>query len=61
MVFTVKEVCAELKIAPNTVYKLIYKGKIKAFKISNRYRINEEELAKFKEDASNESMPNLSV
>lgn len=56
-VLTVKEVAADLRVANLTVYKLIQKGKLKAFKIGNRIRINPEDLEKYKESESNEVMP----
>lgn len=56
MVLTISEVAADLKVQPETVYKLILSGKLKAFRIGNRYRIADEELVKFKERATNETM-----
>ena len=56
MILTVNEVAAELKVTRETVYRLILSGKLKAFRIGNRYRIADEELVKFKERATNETM-----
>jgi len=49
MVLTISEVAADLKVEPETVYKLIRLGKLKAFKVGNRYRIQSEDLAAYKE------------
>ena len=38
------------------VYTLIRSGKLKAFRIGNRFRIMSEDLEKFKEEAKNEVM-----
>jgi len=50
MVLTVNEVAADLKVQKSTVYKLITSGKLKAFKIGNRFRVTQEDLNKFKEE-----------
>ena len=51
MVLTVSEVAADLKVQEETVYKLISFGKLQAFKVGNRFRVNTEDLIKFKEEA----------
>jgi excisionase family DNA binding protein len=51
-----KEVVADLKVQPATAYRLIKSGKLKAFKIGNQYRVSEEELTRYKEEATNETM-----
>lgn len=56
MVLTVNEVADDLKVRSETVYNLIRSGRLKAFRIGNRFRITEEDLEKFKEEAKNEIM-----
>lgn len=56
MVLTVGEVAIDLKVRNETVYTLIRSGKLKAFRIGNRFRIMSEDLEKFKEEAKNETM-----
>lgn len=51
MVLTVSEVAADLKVREETVYKLIQSGRLKAFKIGNRFRVMETDLNNFKEEA----------
>ncbi len=54
-VMTSREVAEILRVHPYTVNSLIRGGKLKAFKISNRYRIRREDLEEFMErEASNE-------
>jgi excisionase family DNA binding protein len=56
LILTIMEVTVDLKVANETVYRLIHSGKLKAFKIGNRYRVTEEELKRYKEEATNETM-----
>jgi len=56
MILTVGEVAIDLKVRNETVYTLIRSGKLKAFRIGNRFRIMSEDLEKFKEEAKNEVM-----
>jgi len=56
LALTLGDIKADLKITNETVYRLIRLGKLKAFKIGNRYRILEEDLKKYKEEAINETM-----
>jgi len=51
MILTIAEVAADLKVRRETVYKIIRLGKLRAFKVGNRYRIQSEDLAAYKEDA----------
>lgn len=51
MVLTISEVAADLKVRVETIYVLIHSGRLKAFKVGNRFRINENDLNKFKEEA----------
>ncbi len=46
-VMTVREVAEILRVHAYTVTGLIRSGKLKAFKVSNRYRIKREELEIF--------------
>ena len=48
-VMTSREVAEILRIHPYTVNALIRSGKLKAFKVSNRYRIQREALQEFME------------
>ena len=59
MLLTITEVTVDLKVEKETVYKLIRSGKLKAFKIGNRYRVSEESLKQFKEEATSEAIRNL--
>lgn len=45
---TPKEVAVILQIAKNTVYQLIKRGELKAYRVSNKFRIEQEELARYK-------------
>lgn len=56
MTLTLNDIKADLKITNETVYRLIRLGKLKAFKIGNRYRVLEEDLKKYKEEAIHETM-----
>lgn len=56
MILTISEVAADLKVRNETVYTLIRSGRLKAFRIGNRFRITQEDLEKFKEEAKNEVM-----
>lgn len=44
---TVNEVAEKLKVHPQTVYRWIYAGKLRAVKINGLVRITEEEFKKF--------------
>ena len=44
---TVREIAAKLKVHPQTVYRWIYTGKLKAKKISGILRIEEEAYEHF--------------
>lgn len=46
-VFTVQEVADMLKVHPYTVNRMIRTGRLKAFKLSRRYRIRKEDLDAF--------------
>ena len=46
-VLTVKEVSELLKIHEATIYKMIRKGKIPAFKIGSDWRFRKEEIARW--------------
>jgi excisionase family DNA binding protein len=41
---TIDEVCALLKLEPQTIYQLTYRGKIPHFKIANRLRFRLSEI-----------------
>ncbi len=51
-VMTSREVAEILRVHPYTVNSLIRAGKLKAFKISNRYRVPKEALQEFMEAKS---------
>ena len=48
-VMTTREVAEILRVHPYTVNSLIRSGKLKAFKISNRYRVRRADLEEFME------------
>ncbi len=48
-VMTSREVAEILRVHPYTVNSLIRAGKLKAFKISNRYRVRRADLEEFME------------
>ena len=43
-VMTVDEVCEKLRVHPNTIYRLIKQGRIPAFRIGKRWRLNVEDI-----------------
>lgn len=49
--YTVEEVARMFQISKYTVYNLIKRGELKAFKIGNKIRIEEIELEKYKESS----------
>ena len=44
---TIDEVCALLKIKPQAIYQLTYRGKIPHFKIANRLRFRLSEIVEW--------------
>lgn len=50
-VYTAEEVARMFQISKYTVYNLIKRGELKAFKIGNKIRIEEIELEKYKESS----------
>lgn len=54
-VFKPEEVAGLLQISKNTVYELIKRGDLKAFKVGNKMRIEEDELLAFKKRATTDS------
>jgi putative molybdopterin biosynthesis protein len=50
-VYTPEEVARLFQISKYTVYNLIKRGELKAFKIGNKIRIEEIELEKYKESS----------
>lgn len=50
-VYTPEEVARMFQISKYTVYNLIKRGELKAFKIGNKIRIEEIELEKYKESS----------
>ncbi|MDP4103366.1 MAG: helix-turn-helix domain-containing protein [Bacillota bacterium] len=49
--YTAEEVARMFQISKFTVYNLIKRGELKAFKIGNKIRIEEIELEKYKESS----------
>lgn len=45
---TPQEVADSLKIAKNTVYELIKRGELKAYRVGNKFRVEPEALARYK-------------
>lgn len=48
-IYTPDDVASMLKISKHTVYELIKRGDLAAFKVGNKMRIEESEIARFKE------------
>jgi len=46
-VLTVNEIAKKLKVHPQTVYRWIYNGKLKALKIDGLVRVTEEQYEEF--------------
>jgi excisionase family DNA binding protein len=46
---TIDEVCALLKLEPQTIYQLTYRGRIPHFKIANRLRFRFSEIMEWVE------------
>jgi len=44
---TIDEVCALLKLEPQTIYQLTYRGRIPHFKIANRLRFRRSEIVEW--------------
>ena len=44
---TIDELCALLKLEPQTIYQLTYRGKIPHFKIANRLRFRLSEIVEW--------------
>ncbi|MBA7615642.1 hypothetical protein ES703_22927 [subsurface metagenome] len=44
---TVREIAENLKVHPQTVYRWIYAGKLKAIKLNGVLRVEEEEYNRF--------------
>lgn len=53
IIYTPEEVAAELKIAKNTVYELIKRGELLAYKVGRQVRIDESDLKAYKERGKN--------
>jgi len=54
---TIDEVCALLKLEPQTIYQLTYRGKIPHFKIANRLRFRLSEIVEWIEKHKVEKGP----
>ncbi len=50
-VFTVQEVADQLKISKNTIYEMIKRGDVLAYKVGNKMRISASELDNYKQRA----------
>jgi putative molybdopterin biosynthesis protein len=46
---TITDVCAQLKIKKGTVYQLIRAGELPAFRLGRTYRIEPQDLQRFKD------------
>ena len=53
--YTPDEVAKEFKISKHTVYELIKRGELRAFKVGNKMRIEQEEINRYKQ--STETVP----
>ena len=47
--YTPDEVAKEFKISKHTVYELIKRGELRAFKVGNKMRIEQEEIKRYKQ------------
>ena len=54
---TIDEVCTLLKVEPQTIYQLTYRGKIPHFKIANRLRFRLSEIVEWIEKHKVEKGP----
>lgn len=54
MLMTTQEVADKLKVDIETVRRLVQKGKLKAYKIGNVWRIYDDDLNSFIEERSNQ-------
>ncbi|WP_462411075.1 substrate-binding domain-containing protein [Neobacillus sp. Marseille-QA0830] len=57
--YTPDEVAQIFQISKHTVYELIKRGELKAFKIGNKMRIEQEELERFKQSAQAPAKKNV--
>ena len=55
-IYTPDEIASMLKITKHTVYEMIKRGDLAAFKVGNKMRIEESEFARFKESMA--ALPN---
>jgi len=51
LTLTFRDILTDLRISEQAGYKLLQSGRLKSFKIGNRYRVTEEALREFKENA----------
>lgn len=49
MFYTAEEVAERWRVTPDTVYKLVRSGSLKAFRIQRSIRIKEEDIEAFEE------------
>ena len=54
MLMTTQEVADKLKVDIETVRRLVQKGKLKAYKIGNAWRISDDDLNSFIKERSNQ-------
>ena len=46
---TIPQVCEQLNVARHTIYALIERGELPAFMVGNRYRVEPDDLRRYKE------------
>ena len=56
-VLTLTEVCDYLNVSPVTIYRLLKRKRIPAFRVAGSWRFNVEDLAVWMEDQSNKFDP----
>ncbi len=59
--YTPDEIAKMFKISKHTVYELIKRGELQAFKIGNKMRINPEEVERFKNNSQANQISNTNV
>jgi len=52
---TPQEVADTLRIAKNTVYELVKRGELKAYKVGNKFRFNARDIAAYQNQSSNQA------
>jgi excisionase family DNA binding protein len=54
-VMTLEEVATYLRVHPSTVYRLLKKKQLPAFKVGSDWRFNQESIDRWRSDAENDA------